>query len=48
MGMDVPDSLGSKIHTGNNVSISLEPDTQRGSRAIFLVSFSGRKGSDAA
>lgn len=35
MGTDAPDSMGFKLNTGNNVHISLEPDTRAETERLF-------------
>ena len=35
MGTDVPESMGFKLNFGNNVYISLEPDTRAETRKLF-------------
>lgn len=35
MGSDVPESMGSKIQFGNNIYITLEPDTRADTRRLF-------------
>lgn len=35
MAMDAPESMGFKVSTGNNVFISLEPDTKEETKRLF-------------
>ena len=35
MGTDAPESMGFKVHFGNNVYISLHPDTREDTRRLF-------------
>ena len=35
MGTDAPESMGFKVNTGNNVHISLEPDTKADTKKLF-------------
>lgn len=35
MGTDAPESIGFKVQKGNNISISLEPDTREETERIF-------------
>jgi len=35
MGTDAPESMGFKIHPGNNVYINLEPDTREETKRLF-------------
>lgn len=35
MGTDAPESMGFTVHPGNNVHISLEPDTQEETKRLF-------------
>ena len=46
MGTDMLESMGQKLVTGNNVTISLEPDTKEETDRLFKVSSEG--GSDIA
>lgn len=43
MGTDAPESMGFKLNQGNNVYISLEPDTKEEAERLFNeLSFSGK------
>jgi PhnB protein len=35
MGSDAPESMGFKVHFGNNIYINLEPDTRAETRRLF-------------
>lgn len=35
MGTDAPDSMGFKVHAGNNVYLNLEPDTREETERLF-------------
>ena len=35
MGTDAPESMGFKVHSGNNVHINLEPDTRKETERLF-------------
>src|ERR1700722_8811299 len=35
MGTDAPESMGFKVNFGNNVHISLEPDTKKETKKLF-------------
>ncbi len=41
MGTDAPESMGFTVHFGNNVYISLEPDTKRETDRIFAALSAG-------
>jgi PhnB protein len=43
MGTDAPESMGFKVNFGNNVYISLHPDTREQTRALFNALSSGGK-----
>ncbi len=43
MGTDAPESLGFKVNFGNNVYISLEPDTRADTKRLFDALSSGGK-----
>jgi PhnB protein len=43
MGTDAPESMGFKINFGNNVYISLHPDTREDTRSIFNALSEGGK-----
>jgi PhnB protein len=43
MGTDAPESMGFKLHFGNNVHISLEPDTKAETKKLFEALSAGGK-----
>jgi len=43
MGSDVPESMGMKVRKGNNVSISLHPDTKEEADRLFKALSKGGK-----
>ena len=43
MGTDAPESMGFKLHFGNNVHISLEPDTKAETKKLFDALSAGGK-----
>ena len=43
MGTDAPESMGFKLNFGNNVYISLEPDTRKETKRLFDALSSGGK-----
>ena len=43
MGTDAPESMGFKVNFGNNVYISLQPDTREQTRILFNALSSGGK-----
>jgi len=43
MGTDAPESMGFKITMGNNISISLEPDTREEAKRLFTALSKGGK-----
>ena len=43
MGTDAPESMGFKVNVGNNVHISLEPDTREETTKLFKVLSAGGK-----
>ncbi|MBP6993693.1 VOC family protein [Candidatus Woesebacteria bacterium] len=43
MGTDAPESMGFKVNVGNNVHISLEPDTKEDATKLFTALSAGGK-----
>ena len=43
MGTDAPESMGFQVNVGNNVHISLEPDTRKESKKLFEALSAGGK-----
>lgn len=43
MGTDAPESMGFRVHPGNNVYINLEPDTRIETEKLFTALSSGGK-----
>lgn len=43
MGTDAPEEMGFKVNYGNNVYISLEPDTREETKRLFLALSEGGK-----
>lgn len=43
MGTDAPESMGFKLHQGNNVYITLQPDTRAETRRLFDALSAGGK-----
>ncbi len=43
MGTDAPESMGFKVNFGNNVYISLQPDTREETRRLFMALSNGGK-----
>jgi PhnB protein len=41
MGSDVPEAMGMKVNKGNNVYISLQPDSREETRKLFKVLSAG-------
>ena len=43
MGTDAPESIGFRVHSGNNVYINLEPDTRAETKRLFDALSAGGK-----
>jgi PhnB protein len=43
MGTDAPESMGFKVHTGNNMYINLQPDTRAETKRLFDALAAGGK-----
>ena len=43
MGTDTPESMGFKVNVGNNVHISIEPDTRAETKRLFIALSAGGK-----
>jgi PhnB protein len=43
MGTDAPESMGFRVHSGNNVYINLEPDTRAETKRLFDALSAGGK-----
>ncbi len=43
MGTDAPESMGFRVHSGNNVYINLEPDTRTETKRLFDALSAGGK-----